>query len=162
MLLVLQLAPLEDIEALYEGIPIDEVSSNIVTHLPSTTVVLMAMFSVMAEKKGIPLEKLSGTNQNDFLMETTIGSSLEIIPPRASFRLQCDAIEYASKNLPRWNPVSYNGYNLREAGTTAVQEVAIGIANAIATSEELIRRGNKIDDLPEKHYHFFGTYLMTF
>src|SRR5690625_1187710 len=90
---------LEDIEALYEGIPIDEISSNIVTHLPSTTVVVMAMFVAMAEKKGIPLEKLSGTNQNDFLMETTIGSSLEVLPPKASFRLQCDAIEYASKNL---------------------------------------------------------------
>lgn len=149
---------LEDIEALYDGIPIDEVSSNIVTHLPSTTVVLMAMFTAMAEKKGIPLEKLSGTNQNDFLMETTIGSSLEVLPPKASFRLQCDAIEFASKNLPRWNPVSYNGYNLREAGTTAVQEVACAIANAIATSEELIRRGNKIDDFAKRLSFFWNLF----
>jgi methylmalonyl-CoA mutase, N-terminal domain len=149
---------LEDIEALYEGIPIDEISSNIVTHLPSTTVVVMAMFAAMAEKKGIPLEKLSGTNQNDFLMETAIGSSLEVLPPKASFRLQCDAIEYASKNLPRWNPVSYNGYNLREAGTTAVQEVACAIANAIATSEELIRRGNKIDDFAKRLSFFWNLF----
>lgn len=149
---------LEDIEALYDGIPIDEVSSNIVTHLPSTTVVLMAMFTAMAEKKRIPLEKLSGTNQNDFLMETTIGSSLEVLPPKASFRLQCDAIEFASKNLPRWNPVSYNGYNLREAGTTAVQEVACAIANAIATSEELIRRGNKIDDFAKRLSFFWNLF----
>jgi methylmalonyl-CoA mutase N-terminal domain/subunit len=149
---------LEDIEALYEGIPIDEISSNIVTHLPSTTVVLMAMFTVMAEKKGIPLEKLSGTNQNDFLMETTIGSSLEVLPPKASFRLQCDAIEYASKNLPRWNPVSYNGYNLREAGTTAVQEVAVGIANAIATTEELIRRGNNVDGFAKRLSFFWNLF----
>lgn len=149
---------LEDIEALYEGIPIDEISSNIVTHLPSTTVVIMAMFVAMAEKKGIPLEKLSGTNQNDFLMETTIGSSLEVLPPKASFRLQCDAIEYASKNLPRWNPVSYNGYNLREAGTTAVQEVACAIANAIATTEELLRRGNKVDDFAKRLSFFWNLF----
>ncbi len=149
---------LEDIEALYEGIPIDEISSNIVTHLPSTTVVVMAMFVAMAEKKGIPLEKLSGTNQNDFLMETTIGSSLEVLPPKASFRLQCDAIEYASKNLPRWNPVSYNGYNLREAGTTAVQEVACAIANAIATTEELLRRGNKVDDFAKRLSFFWNLF----
>jgi methylmalonyl-CoA mutase, N-terminal domain len=149
---------IEDIEALYDGIPIDEISSNIVTHLPSTTVVLMAMFAAMAEKKGIPLEKLSGTNQNDFLMETAIGSSLEVLPPKASFRLQCDAIEYASKNLPRWNPVSYNGYNLREAGTTAVQEVACAIANAIATSEELLRRGNKIDDFAKRLSFFWNLF----
>jgi len=149
---------LEDIEALYEGIPIDEISSNIVTHLPSTTVVVMAMFVAMAEKKGIPLEKLSGTNQNDFLMETTIGSSLEVLPPKASFRLQCDAIEYASQNLPRWNPVSYNGYNLREAGTTAVQEVAVGIANAIATTEELIRRGNDVDKFAKRLSFFWNLF----
>lgn len=149
---------IEDMEALYDGIPIDEISSNIVTHLPSTTVVLMAMFVAMAEKRGIPLEKLSGTNQNDFLMETTIGSSLEVLPPKASFRLQCDAIEYASKNLPRWNPVSYNGYNLREAGTTAVQEVAVAIANAIATTEELIRRGNKVDDFAKRLSFFWNLF----
>ncbi|WP_366924500.1 methylmalonyl-CoA mutase family protein [Metallumcola ferriviriculae] len=146
---------LEDMEALFEGVPIDEISSSVVTHMPSTTVVLMAMYTVMAEKRGIPLEKLSGTNQNDFLMETTIGSAPEILPPKASFRLQCDAIEYASKNLPRWNPVSYNGYNLREAGTSAVQEVAIAIANAIATAEELIRRGNKIDDFAKRMSFFW-------
>ena len=83
---------------------------------------------------------------------------LEVLPPKASFRLQCDAIEYASKNLPRWNPVSYNGYNLREAGTTAVQEVACAIANAIATSEELIRRGNKIDDFAKRLSFFWNLF----
>jgi methylmalonyl-CoA mutase N-terminal domain/subunit len=146
---------LEDMEALFDGVPIDEVSASVVTHMPSTTVVLMAMYTVMAERRGIALEKLSGTNQNDFLMETTIGSAPEILPPKASFRLQCDAIEYSSKHLPRWNPVSYNGYNLREAGTNAVQEVAIAIANAIATAEELISRGNKIDDFAKRMSFFW-------
>jgi len=149
---------IEDMEALYDGIPIDKISSNIVTHLPSTTVVLLAMFVAVAEKRGIPLEQLSGTTQNDFLMETTVGSSLEVLPPRASFRLQCDAIEFASKTLPRWNPVSYNGYNLREAGTTAVQEVACAIANAIATTEELIRRGNNVDQFAKRLSFFWNLY----
>ncbi len=146
---------LEDMEALFDEVPIDKISSSVVTHMPSTTVVLMAMYIVMAEQRGIPLEKLSGTNQNDFLMETTIGSAPEIIPPKASFRLQCDAIEYATKHLPRWNPVSYNGYNLREAGTSAVQEVAIALANAIATAEELIRRGNDIDAFAKRMSFFW-------
>lgn len=146
---------LKDLEALYDGIPIERISSSIVTHLPSTSVVLIAMYAAMAERRGIPLEQISGTTQNDFLMETCIGSALEVLPPRASFRLQCDAIEYASKKLPRWNPVSYNGYNLREAGTTAVQEVACALANAIATSEELIRRGNKIDEFAKRLSFFW-------
>ncbi|WP_158735853.1 methylmalonyl-CoA mutase [Alteribacillus sp. YIM 98480] len=149
---------LDDMEALYDGIPIDEISTNIVTHLPSTTVVLMAMFAALAEKRDIPLEKLSGTNQNDFLMETAIGSSLEILPPKHCFRLQCDAIEYASQNLPRWNPVSYNGYNLREAGTTAIQEVACALANAIATTEELIRRGNNVDAFAKRLSFFWNLF----
>ncbi|KKM09075.1 methylmalonyl-CoA mutase [Clostridiales bacterium PH28_bin88] len=136
---------LEDMERLFDQVPIDRVSVSLVTHLPSTTVALLSMYMVMAEKRGIPFEKLAGTTQNDFLMETTVGSGPEILPPRDSFRLQCDAIEYAAKHLPRWNPVSYNGYNLREAGTNAVQEVAVAIANAIATSEELIKRGLPID-----------------
>jgi len=146
---------LEDMETLFNSIPIDEISSSVVTHMPSTTVVLLAMYMVMAEKRGIALEKLSGTNQNDFLMETVVGSAPEILPPKASFRLQCDAIEYASKHLPRWNPVSYNGYNLREAGTSAVQEVAVGIANAIATAEELISRGNSVDDFAKRMSFFW-------
>lgn len=146
---------LEDMETLFAGVPIDEISASIVSHMPSTTVVLMAMYLVMAERRGIALEKLSGTNQNDFLMETTVGSAPEILSPRASFRLQCDAIEYASKHLPRWNPVSFNGYNLREAGTDAVTEVGVAIANAIATSEELIKRGNKIDDFAGRMSFFW-------
>ncbi|MCL4515222.1 MAG: methylmalonyl-CoA mutase family protein [Firmicutes bacterium] len=146
---------LEDMERLFQDVPIDQVSASVVTHLPSTTVVLMAMYMVMAENRGISFDKLSGTNQNDFIMETTVGSGPEILPPQASFRLQCDAIEFATKNLPRWNPVSYNGYNLREAGTNAVQEVAVAIANAIATAEELIRRGLPVDSFARRMSFFW-------
>ncbi len=146
---------LQDMERLFRGVPIDRISASVVTHLPSTTVVLLSMYMAMAEKRGIPFEKLSGTNQNDFIMETAVGSGPEIIPPQHSFRLQCDAIEYAAKFLPRWNPVSYNGYNLREAGTNAVQEVAVGIANAIATAEELIRRGLPVDSFARRMSFFW-------
>lgn len=148
----------KDIEALYDGIPIDEVSVSVVTHLPSTTVAILAMYVVMAENRGIPLEKLSGTNQNDFIMETCVGSAPEILPPRASFRLQCDAVEYSAKNLARWNPISYNGYNLREAGTDAITEVGVALCNAIATSEELIRRGMKVDDFARRLSFFWDLF----
>ena len=144
-----------DIEALYDGIPMDEVSVSVVTHLPSTTVAILAMYVVMAEKRGIPLEKLSGTTQNDFIMETCVGSAPEILPPSASFRLQCDAVEYSAKNLARWNPISYNGYNLREAGTDAITEVGVALSNAIATSDELIRRGMEVDQFARRLSFFW-------
>jgi methylmalonyl-CoA mutase, N-terminal domain len=136
----------EDVHALFDGLPIDRVSVSLVTHLPSTTVILLSMYMVMAEEKGIPFDRLSGTTQNDFLMETTIGSAPEILPPHHSFRIQCDVVENAASLLPRWNPVSYNGYNLREAGTDAITEVGVAIANAEATARELMRRGNAPDD----------------
>jgi len=144
-----------DIEELYEGLPIDEVSVSVVTHLPSTTVVILAMYIVAAEKRGIPLEKLSGTNQNDFIMETCVGSGPEVLAPRHSFRLQCDAVEYSARHLPRWNPISYNGYNLREAGTSSVTEVGVALSNAIATSNELIRRGLEIDQFAKRLSFFW-------
>lgn len=148
----------EDMEELFEGIPIDEISVSVVTHLPSVTVALMAMYVVMAERRGIPLEKLSGTNQNDFIMETAVGSAPEILPPKASFRLQCDAVEYSVKNLPRWNPISYNGYNLREAGTSSVMEVGVALANAIATGEEMIRRGLEVDQFARRLSFFWDLF----
>lgn len=147
-----------DVEELYDGIPIDEVSVSVVTHLPSTTVAILAMYVVMAEKRGIPLGKLSGTTQNDFIMETCVGSAPEILPPRHSFRLQCDAVEYSAKNLPRWNPISYNGYNLREAGTDAITEVGVALSNAIATSEELVRRGMNVDQFAHRMSFFWDLF----
>ena len=135
----------EDMHTLFASIPIDTISVSLVTHLPSVTTILLAMYLVMADERGIRWEKLAGTSQNDFLMETTIGSAPEIMPPQDSFRLQCDVIEFVTGRLPRWNPISYNGYNLREAGTNAVQEVAVAISNAIHTIEELRKRGLDVD-----------------
>lgn len=145
----------EDMKALFQDLPIDKVSVSLVTHLPSTTVVLLSMYMVMAEERGISPEDLAGTTQNDFLMETTIGSAPEILPPTHSFRIQCDVIEEATRLLPRWNPVSYNGYNLREAGTDAVTEVGIAIANAEATARELMRRGRDPDSFLPRFSFFW-------
>ncbi|MCJ7830235.1 MAG: methylmalonyl-CoA mutase family protein, partial [Desulfobacterales bacterium] len=104
---------------------------------------------------GIPIENLAGTCQNDFIMETCVGSAPEILPPAVSFRMQCDVIEWICRNVPRWNPVSFNGYNLREAGTDAVAEVGVAIANAVATARELIKRGLHIDEIAPRMSFFW-------
>jgi len=145
----------DDVEVLFEGVPIEEVSVSLVTHMPSVTAAIFAMYLVVAERRGIRPESLAGTTQNDFLMETTIGSAPEILSPEASFRIQCDVVEYCRERCPRWNPISYNGYNLREAGTDAVQEVGIAIANAIATLEELTRRGWRVDAIAPRLSFFW-------
>ena len=144
-----------DMDAFFKDIALDAVSASIVTHLPSTSLVIPGMYFGVAEKRGIPLARLAGTCQNDFLMETVIGSAPEILPPRVSFRMQCDVVEWITKNVPRWNPISFNGYNLREAGTDAVAEVGVAISNAIATSEELLRRGLNIDDFAPRLSFFW-------
>jgi methylmalonyl-CoA mutase N-terminal domain/subunit len=144
-----------DMDAFFKDIDLGTASTNIVTHLPSTSLVIPAMYFGVAEHRGTPLTDVAGTCQNDFIMETCVGSAPEILPPKASFRMQCDVIEWVCKNVPRWNPVSYNGYNLREAGTNAIGEVAVAIANAVATAEELIRRGMKIDDFAPRMSFFW-------
>ena len=88
-------------------------------------------------------------------METVIGSAPETLPPAVSFRMQCDVVDWITQNLPRWNPISLNGYNLREAGTDAVAETAIAIANGVATCEELLRRGRDIDSFAPRISFFW-------
>jgi methylmalonyl-CoA mutase N-terminal domain/subunit len=113
------------------------------------------MYFAVAEQRGTPWNQLAGTCQNDFIMETCVGSAPEILPPATSFRMQCDVVEWICKNVPRFNPISYNGYNLREAGTNAVTEVGIAIANAIATAEELIKRGLDFDEFAPRMSFFW-------
>jgi methylmalonyl-CoA mutase N-terminal domain/subunit len=136
---------IEDMRILFEGIPIDEVSVSLVTCQPICNISVQSMYFANAQNRGVPLNKLAGTSQNDFLMETAITIAPGVTPPRVSFRLSCDAIEFCTKYAPRWNPISFSGYNYREAGCTAPQEIAFMIANAVACSEELIRRGYDID-----------------
>jgi methylmalonyl-CoA mutase N-terminal domain/subunit len=146
---------IEDVARIFQDIPVDELSVSIVTHLPSTTTVIFCMYLAMAQERGIDPRRLRGTTQNDFIMECAVGSAPETIPPRHSFRLQCDAVEFIRQQAPRWNPISFNGYNLREAGTNAVQEVAVAIANAIATLEELGRRGHDVDSIAPRLSFFW-------
>ncbi len=144
-----------DIDAYFADIDLGGISTSIVTHLPSTSLVIPGMYFGVAEERGMPVSRLAGTCQNDFIMETCVGSAPEILPPDVSFRMQCDVVEWICKHLDRWNPISYNGYNLREAGTDAVTEVGVAIANAIATAEELIKRGMKIDDIAPRMSFFW-------
>jgi methylmalonyl-CoA mutase N-terminal domain/subunit len=146
---------IQDMDIYFADIDLSTVSTSIVTHLPSTSLIIPGMYFSVAEQRGLSLSNLAGTCQNDFIMETCVGSGPEILPPAVSFRMQCDVVEWICKNIPRWNPISFNGYNLREAGTDAVAEVGIAIANAIATAEELIKRGMNIDEVAPRMSFFW-------
>jgi methylmalonyl-CoA mutase N-terminal domain/subunit len=149
---------LEDMQILFDGIPIEKISASLVSCNPICNVTLQSMYFANALLRGISLNQLSGTSQNDFLMETVITISTEVLPPRTSFKLCCDAIEYCANDVPRWNPVSFTGYNYREAGCTAIQEVAFVISNAIACCEELIRRGYEIDKFAPRLSFFLSAH----
>jgi methylmalonyl-CoA mutase N-terminal domain/subunit len=132
---------LYDMQLLFEDIPIDQVSVSLVTCQPVGAVPVLAMYLALAEARGIPWEKLRGTTQNDFLMETAVTVGLSTLPPKYSFKLSCDIIEFCLKHVPRWNPISIAGYNYREAGANAIQELGLCLAHGMACVEELGRRG---------------------
>jgi len=135
----------EDMEVICKDIPIDKVSASIVTHYPRNTAIIFPMYLVMAERRGIPWDKLPGSVQNDFIMESLVRSASEYIPPKDDFRVQCDNIEFIRKNVPQWNYVTLNGYNLREWGTSGITEMAVAIANAIEILKEMIKREHDVD-----------------
>ena len=149
---------IEDMRILFDGIPIDKISCSLVTCQPVCNITVQSMYFANAQMRNVPLDKLTGTSQNDFLMETAITVSPELLPPKFSFKLSCDAIEYCTKYVPRWNPISFAGYNYRESGCSAAQEVAFVIANAVACSEELIRRGLAIDDFAPRLSFFLSAH----
>ena len=149
---------LEDMQILFAGIPIEKISTSLVTCQPICNITVQSMYFANAKLRGIPLEKLTGTSQNDFLMETVITVAPEVLPPRVSFKLSCDAIEFCTKYVPRWNPVSFSGYNYRESGSTAIQEVAFVISNAIACCEELLQRGFEIDGFAARLSFFLSAH----
>lgn len=149
---------LEDMMILFDGIPIDEVSVSLVTCQPIGTVPVLAMYLAQAEKRNIPFKNLAGTTQNDFLLETAVTIGWNILPPRYSFKLSCDVIEYCVKHVPRWNPISIAGYNYREAGTNAVQELGLCLAHGIACVEELLSRGMAVDDFAPRISFFFNSH----
>ena len=140
----------EDMDVLFKDIPLDKVSVSLVTHYPSNTAILFPMYLVLAERRGISFDKLRGSVQNDITLEEVVRSGPEYLPPKDCFRIQCDNIEFIRQNVPRWNFITLNGYNLREYGTSAVTEMAVALANAIETLEEMLRRGHEIDWVAER------------
>jgi methylmalonyl-CoA mutase N-terminal domain/subunit len=145
----------EDMELLFKGVPIDKMSVSLVTHYPTNTAILFAMYLVMAERRGIAWEKLRGSVQNDMVVEEVVRGAPEYIPPVECFRIQCDNIAFIRNNVPGWNCITFNGYNLREAGTSEVTETAVAMANAIETIKEMVARGHSADWIAERITFFW-------
>ena len=134
---------LADMEALFDGIPLDKVSTSMTINGPAA--VLLAMYVAVAEKQGVKPEALKGTIQNDILKEY-IARGTYFFPPRPSMRLITDTFEYCSKNIPKWNTISVGAYHIREAGASEVQEIAFAFANAMAYIDAAIKARQKVDD----------------
>ncbi|MEM2439925.1 MAG: methylmalonyl-CoA mutase family protein, partial [Candidatus Bathyarchaeia archaeon] len=146
---------LQDMEIIFDGIPLDKVTTSMTINGPAT--VLLAMYITVGDKQGVPREKLGGTTQNDNLKEF-FAQKLCIFPPKPSLKLSVDIIEYCAKHLPKWNPISISGYHIREAGATAVQELAFTLCDAIAYVEETLKRGLKVDDFAPRLSFFFASH----
>ncbi len=135
----------EDMDLVFKDIDLGEVTVSLVTHYPSNSAILFPMYLALAERRGIPWDRLRGSIQNDITLEEVVRSGPEYISPRDCFRIQCDNIEFIRQKVPHWNFQTVNGYNLREFGTSAVTEMAVAMANAIETLEELKSRGHEPD-----------------
>ncbi len=146
---------LADMEVLFDGIPLDKVSTSMTINAPAA--VLLAMYIAVAEKQGVAPEALNGTIQNDILKEY-IARGTYIFPPAPSMRLITDIFEYCSKHVPNWNTISISGYHIREAGATAVQEVAFTLADGIAYVEAAIRAGLDVDEFAPRLSFFFNAH----
>lgn len=146
---------LEDMEALFDRIPLDKVSTSMTIN--ASAVILLAMYIVIGKKQNVPSEKLTGTIQNDILKEF-IARGTYIYPPRPSMRIITDIFEYSKKHLPRFNTISISGYHIREAGATAVQEIAFTLADAIAYVDAAIKIGLDIDEFAPRLSFFFAAH----
>ncbi|HWP47107.1 MAG TPA: methylmalonyl-CoA mutase family protein [Candidatus Limnocylindrales bacterium] len=146
---------LEDMEILLKGIPLDKVSTSMTIN--STAAILLAMYIAVAEKQGVPSEKLRGTIQNDLLKEY-IARGTYIYPPEPSMRIITDIFAFAKDHVPNWNTISISGYHIREAGATAVQEVAFTLANGIAYVEAALKAGLAVDDFAPQLSFFFNVH----
>lgn len=150
---------LADMEILFDQIPLDKVSTSMTINAPAS--ILLALYIAAAEKKGIPKDKLSGTIQNDILKEY-IARGTYIFPPKASMRLITNIFEYCSKEVPRWNTISISGYHIREAGSTAAQEVGFTFADAIAYVNAAINAGQSVDEFAKRISFFFNSHSDLF
>ena len=147
------ISSLDDMGQLFEGIPLDQVSTSMTINAPAA--ILLAMYVAVAQRQGVRTKQLRGTIQNDILKEY-IARGTYIFPPAPSMRLITDTILYCRDQLPRWNPISISGYHIREAGATAVQEVAFTLSNAIAYVQQALKVGLEIDDFGPQLTFFFS------
>ncbi len=146
---------LADMEILFDGIPLDKVSTSMTINAPAS--VLLAMYIAVAEKQGVSADKLRGTIQNDILKEY-IARGTYIFPTEPSMRLITDIFEYCSKDVPQWNTISISGYHIREAGSTAAQEVGFTLADGIAYVEAAIKAGLDVDTFAPRLSFFFNAH----
>ena len=142
-----------DMAALFDRIPLDRVSTSMTVNCSAS--VLLAMYLVVAERNGIPWDRVGGTIQNDMLKEY-IAQKEWICPPRPALRIVTDMIEFCARKVPRWHAVSISGYHIREAGSTAVQELAFTIADGICYVEEAVKRGIAVDDFAQRLSFFWN------
>ena len=150
---------LEDMETLFDGIPLEKVSTSMTIN--STAGILLALYVAVAKRQGADTRKLAGTVQNDILKEY-IARGTYIYPPRPALRLVTDIMTYCKDQLPEWNTISISGYHIREAGSTAVQEVAFTLANALTYVQAALDRGLKIDDFAPRLSFFFNAHSNFF
>jgi methylmalonyl-CoA mutase N-terminal domain/subunit len=146
---------LEDMEVLFNQIPLDKVTTSMTIN--ATASILLALYLAVAEKQGIPWEKIGGTIQNDVLKEY-IARGTYIYPPAESMRIITDIFAFCTEKVPRWNTISISGYHIREAGSTAVQEVAFTLADAIAYVDAAVKAGLSVDDFAGRLSFFFNVH----
>ena len=153
------ISSLEDMEILLDGIPLDKVSVSMTINSPAA--MIYAFFLAVAKKQGVPLDQLRGTLQNDILKEY-IAQKEFIYPPHPSMRIITDMVEFSTKEVPQFNPISVSGYHIREAGSTAVQELAYTLADGFAYIEDAVKRGLDIDEFAPRISFFFNSHLDFF
>ena len=149
------ISSLADMEVLFDGIPLDQVTTSMTINSPAC--VIWAMYIAAAEKRGIPMDRLGGTIQNDILKEY-IAQNEYLFPPQPSMRLIVDTFEFGARHLPKWNTISISGYHIREAGATAAQELSFTLADGLTYVQAGVERGLKVDDFAPRLSFFFNVH----
>ena len=150
---------LRDMEILFDGIPLNQVTTSMTINPPAA--ILLAMYIAVAEKQGLSPREIGGTIQNDMLKEF-IAQKTFMLPLRPSMRLIVDTVEYCTREIPRWNPISISGYHIREAGSTAVQELAFTLADGIGYVSACLERGLQVDEFAPRFSFFFNSHIDFF
>jgi methylmalonyl-CoA mutase N-terminal domain/subunit len=151
------ISSIEDMEVLLKDLPLEKISTSMTIN--STAGILLALYIAVAKRRGISADKLTGTIQNDLLKEY-IARGTYIFPPRPSLRLITDIFDYCAKEVPNWNTISISGYHIREAGSTAAQEIAFTLANGITYVEAAIAKGLDVDSRSRVVFPFSSTFTI--